>query len=112
MCIAELRRYRRGRRGGGAGRKRGRVCVASRTVIDTLDVRVRVYARLATQRAHGARARTARGAAVHAGVTSGIVVNYSQSASSLRSLVTLSLALPYKGHTPGRSAARRNPVIT
>ena len=63
MCIAELRRYRRGRRGGGAGRKRGRVCVASRTVIDTLDVRVRVYARLATQRAHGARARTARGAA-------------------------------------------------
>ena len=59
--------YRRGRRGGGAGRKRGRVCVASRTVIDTLDVRVRVYARLATQRAHGARARTARGAAVHAG---------------------------------------------
>ena len=65
MCIAELRRYRRGRRGGGAGRKRGRVCVASRTVIDTLDVRVRVYARLATQRAHGARARTARGAAIH-----------------------------------------------
>ena len=61
------------------------MCVASRTVIDTLDVRVRVYARLATQRAHGARARTARGAAVHAGGNE----RYRRKLFAIRLVVTL-----------------------